>query len=319
MVKKNILITGGLGFIGGRLTAFLNETNKFNIYVTSRINKDEIPLEILEKGIKVVDFFGFNEQKKVKLLEKIEIVIHLAALNEVECEKNPKYAIEFNIWETVNLLNLSQKANIKTFIYFSTAHVYSSPLNEVFNEENICRPAYTYSITHKAAEDYILAQRNRTELNAIIIRLSNSFGSPAFDTSDRWTLLVNDICKQAVKDNVIKLISNGQQKRDFITLEDVEKSILILLNKKKSDLFDGIINLASGNAIQIIEMADLVKKQYEKLFSKNIEIQIGEKNDFLNDKLKIEIQRLNSLGIFPENNFEKEIKNMLIFCNAKFN
>lgn len=318
MVNKKIFITGGLGFVGGRLSLLFQQKKEYQVFVSTRKNNADLPLEIHKSNIKTIDYFSLNESEKIKFLNNIDIIIHLAALNEVDCVKYPKQAIEFNIWETVNLIKLAQKSNIQSFIYFSTVHVYSSPLLGNLDEQTICRPAHPYSITHKAAEDYVLAERDRTDLNVTVIRLSNSFGSPAFDTSDRWTLLVNDICKQAVTENKIILHSNGEQKRDFISLEDVEQAVSLILKKDKSKLFDGIINLASEKAIKVIEMANIVSEQYEKLFYSKIKIAKSENADVLNDDLKINISRLKSIGFEPKNDFENEIRELLRFCKIKF-
>jgi UDP-glucose 4-epimerase len=317
MVKK-VFITGGLGFVGGRLSYFLQNKPEFNVIVSSRKKIDELPDNFNKTNIEVVDYFSFCDDEKISFLKNINIIIHLAALNEVDCVKYPQRAIEFNVWQTVDLIKKAQIADVKNFIYFSTVHVYASPLIGSYNEGSNCRAAHPYSITHKAAEDYVLAERDRGNINSIVIRLSNSFGSPAFDTSDRWTLLVNDICKQAVTENQITLHSNGKQKRDFITLYDVENAVYLLLNSKKEELFDGIINLASEKALKVIEMAEMVQNQYENLYSEKIIIQKSNKEDILNDDLKIDITRLKSIGFVPENDFEKEISDMLKFCKLKF-
>ena len=118
-------------------------------------------------------------------------------MNELDSVKYIQKAISFNIGETVRLLEAAQRSGVRKFIYFSTAHVYGAPLIGDIHEDCVCRPIHPYSITHKSAEDFVLAARGRTDINAVVIRLSNSFGAPAYDTSNRWTLLVNDLCKQA--------------------------------------------------------------------------------------------------------------------------
>ena len=319
MVKKNIFLTGGLGFVGGRLSLFFQQKEEYNVFVSTRKNDDELPDNFQETKIKTINYFALNEQDKLSFLKNIDIIIHLAALNEIDSVKFPQKAIEFNIGESVSLIKMAQKAGIKTFIYFSTVHVYSSPLSGIISEETNCRAAHPYSITHKSSEDYILAERDRTDINATVIRLSNSFGSPAFDTSDRWTLLVNDICKQAITEKKITLRSNGEQKRDFITLEDVEQAVFLILNQKKEKLYNGIINLASEKAIKLIEIAKIVQQEYEKLYSQKINIEKSDKEGSLNDDLEINISRLKSIGFYPKNDFKKEINKMLRFCEIKFN
>ena len=60
-------------------------------------------------------------------------------------------------------------------------------------------PDIPYAITHRAAEDFTLMFASRGKLDARVVRLSNAFGAPAHGSVDRWTLLVNDLCRQAVE------------------------------------------------------------------------------------------------------------------------
>jgi len=71
------------------------------------------------------------------------------------------------------------------------------------------RPVHPYAITHHAAEDFVLAAHDEKRLMGYVIRLSNGFGAPAHAGVDRWTLLVNDLCRQAVQTRQLILRSAG--------------------------------------------------------------------------------------------------------------
>ena len=143
--------------------------------------------------------------------------------------RNPEEAIDINVKLTLKWLNWSKQHDVKKFIYFSTAHVYSKPLLGVFDEESMTTPSHPYSITHKSAEDYVLSYNKNYRLNSIVVRLTNSFGYPAYPTADRWTLFINDICKQVAENKEFKINSNPLQKRDFISLSTFVKLLKSLV------------------------------------------------------------------------------------------
>ena len=88
--------------------------------------------------------------------------------------------------------------------------------------------------------------------------LSNGVGFPERPEVNRWTLLVNDICRQAAQSGQIRLVSDGSQLRDFIALEDVAGATAHLLGLPDSHLDNGIFNVGSGRSMSVFEMASLV-------------------------------------------------------------
>lgn len=169
---KNVLITGGLGYVGGRIAQHLLDAGHYQITVTSR--RDVAP------PLPGISLLKIDDAKETydSYLEGIDVVIHLAAMNEIDCVKHPFQAIEVNVMQTLKWIKAAERASCSQFIYFSTIHVYGSPLIGHIDEAQPTRPTHPYSITHKAAEDYVLASRDRTSLDAIVLRLSNSFGRP---------------------------------------------------------------------------------------------------------------------------------------------
>ena len=131
-------------------------------------------------------------------------------------------------WKTV-----SQKS-VERFIYFSTAHIYGAPLEGTITEKSLPSPVHPYAITHRAAEDYVIAAAKQKRIQGTVLRLSNSFGAPVSPHVNRWTLLANDLCRQAVEKGTITLRSNGCQYRDFICLTDVEEVMAKMLTNPKS-------------------------------------------------------------------------------------
>jgi UDP-glucose 4-epimerase len=250
-----VLITGGLGYLGGRISKHL-ALQGCEVLISSRSVIEApswlqgrgqiIPLDLLNPNL---DRFG-----------AIDAVIHLAALNEIECAKSPNDALMVNTIGTLKLIDsISKLTGVKRFIYFSTAHVYRAPLLGRIDETTTTRPTHPYAYSHRASEDLVFSFEGKAFRKGCVIRLSNGFGYPERASVNRWTLLVNDLCKQIATDGQIKLTSNGTQLRDFIGLEDVARATKHLLDLDEVDLADGLFNVGSGKAITVYEMASLVR------------------------------------------------------------
>jgi UDP-glucose 4-epimerase len=128
----------------------------------------------------------------------IDVIIHLAALNEIDSMKDPALALEVNTQGTYKLLNIANAHNVNRFIYFSTFHVYGETSSSVITEETPTRPFHPYAITHRAAEDIVSFFNHYHKMKTLIFRLSNGYGYSMYKDIDRWTLVFNDLCRQAV-------------------------------------------------------------------------------------------------------------------------
>ena len=190
---SRILITGGFGYVGGRLSRRLSEEHE--VWVSSR---KPVPDDILRLHGQVKRIDHALLLDPATFPASVDVVIHLAALNEIDSVKFPSEAIRVNIDETRMILENSISKKVDQFIYFSTAHIYGAPLEGTITEESLPRPVHPYAITHRAAEDYIVAAVKHNRIKGTVLRLSNSFGAPVSPHVNRWTLLANDLCRQAV-------------------------------------------------------------------------------------------------------------------------
>ena len=238
-MKKRVLITGGFGYLGGRIAADPSVAPDSVKRLGSR-KKRSVPEGLPECEAVVMDVLDPDSLSVA--MRNVQSVIHLSAMNENDCAADPNQALLINSLGTLNTLQAAIAAGVERFIYFSTAHVYGSPLAGNISEQTITRPVHPYAITHRAAEDFVLAEHSRNKICGIVVRLSNGFGTPTRPDVDRWTLLVNDLCRQAVCDRKLVLRSSGLQQRDFITLTDVGRAVAHLLSLPRKACGDGLFN-----------------------------------------------------------------------------
>lgn len=245
MLRK-ILITGGQGFLGGRIAFYLAESGNFDVTIVSRTPKqisEELPITSIEVNTKSSDLEA--------LLEGYDAVIHLAALDSNSCVEKPFEANDVNINDTLRWRMAANEASVPKFIYFSTIHVYGVTSAEIITEDTCTKPFHPYAISHSCAEQYVISPIYSTKSLGIVFRLSNTFGYPKTEIS-QWHLVVLDFCKQAIETGEIVIKSNSSILRDFIPLSTVCKSVVFAINNKLSS---NVYNLSSGFNKSLLEVA----------------------------------------------------------------
>jgi UDP-glucose 4-epimerase len=311
----NILITGGSGYIGGRLAQYL-ESKEINPRLLVRKNSF-IPEWAHEKAIVAGDVLDISSLKKA--CENVDTVIHLAALNEIDSGINPLEALKVNGEGTLNLINAAIVNQVKRIIYFSTFHVYGLNASGNISEETLPLPVHPYAITHHVSEDFIRMAVSKKELEGVILRLSNGFGYPAHARVNRWSLVVNNLCLQAVLNRKIVLKTSGKQYRDFITLTDVSRCVehILSLDTSKLDKKDCIYNLGGEFSVTILDMANLIKERCVEVLDIGPEIIIGKddpSNTVLEKPVIYNIDKIKRTGFGLISNVYEEIDKTLVFC-----
>jgi nucleoside-diphosphate-sugar epimerase len=269
---KEILITGGCGYLGAKLSKHFAE-NGYGVSVFDSIDPSKYyQWTSLMKEIIVGDIR--DEVTISKLAEKeYSAVIHLISLDHHKSEENPNIVSSINVMPTWNLLDKFTKNGLKKFIYFSTVQVYGKIADEIVTEERIPLPQNAYGLTHYFSENICNYYNRKTNTTCINVRLSNSYGSPVFNENNCWELVINDLCKTAFEQNKIKLSSDGSPQRDFIHISDICKAVEILITSEDiSRLRDNVFHIASGNTLTILELAHEVKKVFDNRYSKDIPI-----------------------------------------------
>jgi UDP-glucose 4-epimerase len=316
MIRK-ILITGGFGYVGGRIAKEISAIPTYRLTLTSRRKrkKSETPFP----ADRILQLDVSDDDAIVEACAGMDTIIHLAAMNEIDSGKDPVAALAVNTIGTLKLVKEAERAGIKRFLYLSTAHIYRSPLTGCIDERTLPRPVHPYAITHKAAEDFVLASHDRGILCGVVIRLSNGFGSPVMPGTDRWTLLVNDLCRQAVTEGRLTLRSAGTQKRDFVSFFDITRAFLHLIELRRDLIGDGLFNLGGDNAMTVLEMAERVADRSGVVLGHRPSISrkaLAGGEDA--EELFYDISKLKATGFSLKGDIDREIDDTLIFCKKEF-
>ena len=253
-----ILVTGGTGYLGGRLVQYLEKQNVHEVIIGTR---QPIGKDLLHNAFRTVQTIWDSPEKLQQVCTNIDVIIHMAAMNADDCAADPIAALEFNAGCTRKLLNAAIKKGVKRFIYFSTAHIYQSPLEGEINEQTNPTSKHPYATSHLAAEEIVSTENKNGNIEGLIIRLSNALGAPISKEANCWVLLVNDLCKQAVANGSMVLKSSGIQRRDFITITDVCRATEHLIQAQVADNNKNIYNVGGNWSPTVWELAILIKQR----------------------------------------------------------
>ncbi len=305
---KSVVVTGGFGYVGGRIVQKLLADN-YDVRVASRRSNDQIPAWARGR-------VSWGNDLSL-LSEGADCIVHLAAPNETIAAGNPDRAI----LETVDLTRLALEAAAKTgvsrFIYFSTVHVYGH-LTGTITEATIAQPTHPYAIAHHRSEQLVQAAGDN-RMDALIVRLSNSFGAPADAGAERWSLLVNDLCRQAVCEGSLTLSSSGLQWRDFIPLHDVIRATQYFIEMPRPVSPSVLLNLSHGESMTVRQMAALILQRARLLLGPHMQLSFTASDaQPENPPLVISNQRLMQTGFRLSARFDTEIDDLLAFCKSTF-
>ena len=250
-MSKNVLVTGGNGFIGSHVVeSLIKKKYKVTVFDLKKPKR---------KDIKFIKGSILNKPLVNLALKKIDIVFHLAAMSDINKVKNiPTETIETNILGTTNLLEASKKQKIKRFIFASSIYSYGYSGN-----------LYT---TSKIASELIVKNYNLLfGLNYTIFRYSTAYG-PGNRSVDAISIFV----KKCMKNQDITIFGDGLQKRNYIYVKDLAQGSMIGLQKKTKNK---VITLASSKNIKITELAKIILK----LTNSKSKIKFNKKNKRIDD------------------------------------
>jgi len=268
---KNILVTGGAGYIGSHIVEQLVKKNFLKIFIVDDLSTGHKRLINKKATFIKANINKTQLIKKIILKNKIDTIIHLAAKTIVtESEKKPKLYYKANVLGTSSLLDATKNSSVKNFLFSSTAAVYGSKISYV-NEKSKTLPDSVYGKTKLQAED--LVKRNFKK-NYIILRYFNVVGaspSKKIGLINKYGQLFKNFAVEILK-NKPKLkvygkdynTKDGTCIRDFIHVSDLADIHLKVLLKASKDNKSVILNCGYGKGFSVLEVVDNFKK-----FSKN--------------------------------------------------
>ena len=255
MKEKNIVITGGLGFIGSHIVDELIKDNKVIIIDNKSTGKVENLKYPNHENITLIEE-DLNECDLNKTLNDVDYVFHLAAMASVPLSvDNPIKCNEQNVDTTVKLLDACRNNNVKKIIFSSSAAVYGNNENVPLKETEALNPTSPYAASKASCELYLKTFYDSYGLNYTILRYFNVFG-PKQDKNSQYAAVIPNFISALLEGEQPVIYGDGEQTRDFVFVKDIVQANI---SAAETD-YNGIVNVASGEKITINKLYDVVKE-----------------------------------------------------------
>ena len=269
---KNILITGGSGFIGSHIVDQCIERG-YNVKI----------LDIKEPHRNDVEFINGDVTDRPilkKIMVDIDYIYHLAAVSNIDYViDKPIETIEYNVMGTAYLLEELINHNVKRFFLASSVFVFE-------------KSGHLYTSSKRFSE--ILCENYQLLYNTpyTILRFGTAFG-PRNRASDVVSIFVDN----AFKGTSLNIKGSGNQSRNFIYVKDIAKGSVLAIEKETT--INKILTIANNKSSTIIELAHLIKKIFDNQPDILFEKSHGRENDYTGNITNI-IETYSNLGWEPE-------------------
>lgn len=258
---NNVLITGAAGFIGSQLAYRLWQNGEV-VTLTDNFSygsEDNLIFEQhdFRKEIYKMDIRNMSAMDELFAKKHFDTVYHIAAITPLpDCQNNPVEAVSVNVGGTVGILQLARKYGVKRVVFSSTSAVYENNTDFPSVEENVSSPSLIYPSTKFAAEQFCKAFSVAYSIPVICMRFANVYG-PHIDCLRTQPPVMGYIIREFYKGSAPVLHSDGEQKRDFIYVDDLIDLALIVTACNSFD----IVNVSSGTAVSINEILSLIAEE----------------------------------------------------------
>ena len=270
---KNILVTGGAGYIGSHIIEILVK-NKYKVVIVDNLITGHKKLINRKAKFYKLNILQKKKLRKIILENEIDSVIHLAASLSVGVgEKFPKRYYKNNVIATQSLIDSCKHTNVKNFIFSSTAAVYKDGLQKV-SEKSPIKPVSVYGKTKLKAENLIIKNCKKYKINYGVLRYFNVVGSSPtgkiglINNGDHlFKNFSKEILKKKPKFKIYGKDYNTPDKttiRDYVHVSDLAEIHIKVLNTIKLIKKSIILNCGYGKGVSVLQTANEFKRQSKK-------------------------------------------------------
>jgi UDP-N-acetylglucosamine 4-epimerase len=260
--EKNILVTGGAGFIGSNLCERLLELDNKVVCLDnfSTGKRENIEPFLLNSNFKLIEGDIRNLDICKKAVEGMDYVLHEAALGSVPRSINdPITTNEVNISGFLNMLVASRDANIKRFVYAASSSTYGDSTSLPKVEDVIGKPLSPYAITKYVNELYADVFHQLYGLETIGLRYFNVFG-PRQDPNGAYAAVIPKFICQLINHESPVINGNGDFSRDFTYVENIIIINLLALTTTNKNAINQVYNAACGKSTSLNQLVYYLRK-----------------------------------------------------------
>lgn len=259
-MSKNLLITGGSGFIGTNLLKALSKLEEYTIHATYFNSNSFYKVS----GVNYIKANLENPEDCFKVSKDMDLIVMCAANSSgaAVMEKTPLVHLTPNVRMNINMLEAAYSQSVGKFIFISSNTVYpvsDLPMNENDVDYNFFEKYHVVGWMKRFSEVVceIYSKKIKNPMKTIVVRPGNLYGPHDKFDPEKAKVIPSLIAKVANKQNPINVWGDGKDLKDFLYIEDFCQSLIELMNFDED--FD-ILNIASGNSITIQEVLKILIK-----------------------------------------------------------
>ena len=262
---KNILITGGAGFIGSHLVDRLlaeggwriTVVDDFNDFYDPAIKRENVRTRLSNPDFQLVEADIRNPTALEPAFNEtaFDCIVHLAARAGVRPSlKEPRLYVETNINGTLNLLELSRTHGVKQFVFGSSSSVYGMNPKVPFSEDDpIFNPISPYAATKAAGELICHSYAHLYDMRIVCLRFFTVYGA-----RQRPDLAIHKFAKLISSGKPIPVFGDGTTRRDYTYVDDIIAGVRAAMDYDQSNY--EIINLGESRTVELRELISLIER-----------------------------------------------------------
>ena len=262
--NKEILVTGGCGFIGSEIVKQLSLLGA-NVTIIDNLSSGKEKYIQGFSNVKLITADLLDDHAIESVVKDKEYVINNAALPFIpDSYYMPKKFFDVNVNATISLaLAVIKEKKAKRFVHISSSEIYGTARYTPMDENHQTTPQSTYAVSKLAGERVVFTMHKEHNLPAVIIRPFNSFGP-----NITQPYIIPEIIRQMEKNDVIKL-GNLNAKRDLTYVTDTARGIILSLVKE--GVIGEVINIGSQRSFSIKDLVSLISEIMDKKVSVEVD------------------------------------------------
>lgn len=247
-----VLVTGGAGFIGSHLCHRLINLG-LKVTVVDDLSSGEV--DNVPEDAELVVCSVTDRKSLFKSMYGVDVVFHLAAHTSIQGYGRDLFeGCKTNVMGTISLLSCCEGQSVKKLVFTSSAAVYGEGVPGRKNKEDkLPAPISPYGISKLSSEQFICDVCPKLGIDYQILRLFNVFGPG--QRSGAYAGVINEFIKAGLDDRSPMIWGDGNQVRDFVSVDDVANAFILAMDTKLSGQ---TINIGTGYPVTINSLARLV-------------------------------------------------------------
>jgi UDP-glucose 4-epimerase len=316
--ESNVLITGGMGFIGSNLSIELVRAGAHVTIIDNMLPRQGgnlFNIKEIEDKVKVNFSDVRSELSMNHLVQGKDYIFHLAGqVNHVDSMRNPVQDLDINCRGTLVLLEALKQYNRSARVIFAgTRGEYGSSVKLPVDEDHPTNPKGIYAVTNLTAEKMVLVYDEIYGIPGACLRITNTYGPRHQMMHDEYGVF-NWFIRKALDDDLIPVFGDGRILRDFLFVDDLVECMLMTALTDGS--YGKVFNIGTGIPVSFYELAEVIvriagtgKVEFTEFTQERKEVEPG---DYYADITRIK----NLVGWMPRTSLEDGIRQTVEYYRA---